>query len=150
MPTPWVLLPLTMLIMGTGNKPRGVGMILNFQYESNMMSGCRDNDQERIDQSEASIWQKITGVWWYAVAFCVLPRRPCVPSMKLIGLIDLEKTCLTFKVNLWSISYSLFILRKPHPTSDLNGEQGFLRVNKERGTSFFKVNTWRRTRLYWH
>ncbi len=29
-------------------------------YESNMMSGCGDNDRKRIDQSNTSIWWKMT------------------------------------------------------------------------------------------
>ena len=40
-----------------------------------MISGCRDQRQERINQSEASINQKITGAWRYATAFCVPPRK---------------------------------------------------------------------------
>ena len=32
------------------------------QYQSNMLSGCGDNERTKHDPSEAGIWQKITGV----------------------------------------------------------------------------------------
>ena len=46
----------------------------------------------RIDQSEASIQQNITGAWQYAIMFCVHHGRSCIPSMKSMDLIVLEKT----------------------------------------------------------
>ncbi len=36
-------------------------MSSQFQYGSNMMSVCGDNEHKVIDKSEASIWWKITG-----------------------------------------------------------------------------------------
>ncbi len=67
-------------------------MSSHLQYECNMMSGCGDNGWERIDQSEASIRRKITGVQRYAIGFCILPWRSVIPSMKSMGPIVLEKT----------------------------------------------------------
>ena len=41
-----------------------------FQYRGNALSDCDDNGRKPIDKSEAIIWWKISGEWWYANQSC--------------------------------------------------------------------------------
>ena len=97
------------LLEHDGTLIRSEGHSAEFQYESDMIS-CRDNGWKRIDQSEASILQKITGAWWHVTAFGAPPRRPCIPSMKSMGRVRHEwlSSCpgqvpyiLAYKTSFW-------------------------------------------------
>ena len=81
-----------------------------FQCGSNAMSGWRDNGQKPIDQSEASIWQKITAAWWYTNYVWGSLRWPHSFNMEAmqwveIGIFADKKVILPFYI--FSISANL-------------------------------------------